>query len=103
MNMKKITLILVVALTFIVLLSACAKQAATPTTAPVTSGSTATTDGQTLLETRCTTCHTVDKATSEGGNANQWTRIVNDMISKGAQLTDAEKAVLIDYLAATYK
>ncbi|HPS42148.1 MAG TPA: hypothetical protein PK040_06055 [Anaerolineaceae bacterium] len=96
--MKKLIVFSVLCL---LLLSACAKAA--PTTAPVTSEASVTAEGQTLLETRCTTCHTLDKAISENGNASQWTRIVERMISNGAQLTDAEKAVLIDYLAATYK
>lgn len=96
--MKKLIVLSVLCL---VLLSACAKAA--PTTAPVTSEASVAAEGQTLLETRCTTCHTLDKATNQNGNASKWTRIVEQMITKGAQLSDAEKAVLIDYLAATYK
>jgi len=59
-------------------------------------------DGATLLDTRCSACHSADKPKKEKETHEQWEKIVTRMISKGAKLTDAEKKVLVDYLAKTY-
>lgn len=113
--MKKLTMVGIVLL-FALILSACSSQS--PTAAPVTNEPavveteplvsvtepvSVTADGKTLLEERCVSCHGIERTTSETGSLSQWTRIVDRMIGKGAQLTDAEKAVLIQYLADTYK
>jgi hypothetical protein len=60
-------------------------------------------DGATLLETRCSACHSADKAKQIKQTREQWGQTVTDMIvEEGAQLTEAEKAVLVDYLTKTY-
>ena len=59
-------------------------------------------DGATLLETRCSTCHSAAKATQARQTRAQWDQTVIDMVNEGAQLTEAEKTVLLDYLAKTY-
>ncbi len=58
-----------------------------------------TPDIATLIDDRCTMCHTVDRIESEKGDAEDWTEIVDEMIGKGAKLNDEERAALIDYLA----
>lgn len=55
-----------------------------------------------LLEARCSTCHSISKATQARKTLEEWDQTVTRMIGKGAQLTDAEKAALIEYLARTY-
>jgi len=72
---------------------------APPTLAPTP---TPTLDGATLLETRCSVCHSPDRAKQSRLTKDQWDQLVAIMIGHGAQLTDAEKAVLVDYLAKTY-
>ncbi len=59
--------------------------------------------GQTLLEERCASCHSVEKVTRETGTYEEWDKIVDTMISRGAKLTDEERAVLVQFLADTYK
>ena len=59
-------------------------------------------DGATLLETRCSACHSADRAKQASKTHEQWDQTVTRMIGKGAQLTEAEKTVLLDYLAKTY-
>ncbi len=59
-------------------------------------------DGATLLNTTCSECHSPSLATSIRETHSQWDRIVSRMVARGAQLTDAEKSVLVDYLAANY-
>ncbi len=59
-------------------------------------------DGSTLLETRCSACHSVDRATQAKKTLEQWDQTVTRMIAKGAKLTEAEKTVLVEYLAENY-
>jgi hypothetical protein len=66
-----------------------------PTEAPVL-------DGAALLESRCTACHNLDRVKQAKKTQAQWESTVNRMIQKGAQLTDAEKAILLQYLAQTF-
>jgi hypothetical protein len=59
-------------------------------------------DGATLLEKRCSVCHSANRPKQVRKTREQWEQTVTRMIGKGAQLTEAEKAVLVDYLAKTY-
>jgi cytochrome c5 len=59
-------------------------------------------DGETLLNERCTRCHNLNRVTSKSASADEWKRIVENMIGKGATLSDEEKLVLIDYLSSEY-
>jgi len=74
-----------------------------PTNAP-TAGQPATTtlDGQTLLQERCTVCHSLDRVASKHKTADQWKATVERMVGKDAQLNAQEQQTLIDYLAQTY-
>jgi hypothetical protein len=59
-------------------------------------------DGKALTEERCTSCHGLQTITSANKSRDGWQSTVERMIGKGAQLTDAEKAAVIDYLAEAY-
>ena len=91
-----ISLTLVLLLTSI-LLSACGQSATAQQT------STPAIDGQTLLQERCSVCHSASQVTRLRGTSAEWTMAVDAMISRGAQLNNAERQTLIDYLAKTYK
>lgn len=117
--MKKSVLILVVVL----FLTACASQATIvpsveksqvpptevqPPTA-VTQDAPATgvqpaanSEGAALLDQRCSVCHSPDRAKQAPRSKIDWETTVTRMIGKGAQLSDAEKQTLVDYLAKTY-
>lgn len=69
---------------------------------PSTSSGTPTPDGETLLETRCSVCHSADRPKQARKTRDQWDQTVTRMIDKGAVLTGAEKTALVDYLAKTY-
>ena len=73
-----------------------------PSAAPVEPQVTAI-SGQTLLEERCGKCHAIEKATRETGTFEEWEKIVDNMISRGAQLTDEERVILVQFLADNYK
>ena len=59
-------------------------------------------DGQALLQTRCTDCHSLSRVVSAHLSASQWQVTVDRMIRKGAQLNPQEEQVLIDYLMKNY-
>lgn len=73
-------------------------QAAAPTDAPAAPAL----DGAALLEDRCSECHSANKVKQAPRSKSDWENTVNRMIQKGANLSDAEKQALVDYLAQTY-
>ncbi|HEX7557128.1 MAG TPA: hypothetical protein VF338_10925 [Leptolinea sp.] len=78
-------------------------QAATaPSAATVAPANTSGLDGATIVSTNCAACHNSDRIKQAKKTRAQWEQTVDKMIGKGAKLTDAEKSVLLDYLAKTY-
>lgn len=59
-------------------------------------------DGERLLQERCTECHGLDRTTSAQKTRAEWDSTVTRMMGKGAELSDEEKTVLVDYLAESY-
>ena len=60
-------------------------------------------DGATLLESRCSVCHSLERPKSKQKTPEQWEATVSRMMAKGAKLTQEEKQILLDYLSKTYK
>jgi quinoprotein glucose dehydrogenase len=55
-----------------------------------------------LVEKTCGTgCHSVEVVTSQRMNAAEWNSVVQGMVARGAQASDAEVQVIVDYLATT--
>lgn len=67
-----------------------------PTSAP------ADQEGQMLLEERCTVCHNLDRVERAQKSRESWVETVDRMIGYGAQLSNSERSVLLDYLVDTY-
>jgi hypothetical protein len=59
-------------------------------------------DGETLLNTRCSTCHRAERVKQDNKTREQWEQTVTRMISKGARMTESEKELLLDYLVRTH-
>lgn len=104
-------ILIVAGLVIMVVLAACNSGTPAPTQASASTqvpasiqvpASMPALNGATLLETRCLTCHSADRAKQAQKTREQWGQTVSRMIDKGAQLTEAEKAVLVDYLTKTY-
>ena len=55
--------------------------------------------GQRLVEAACVQCHSLRHLTLVRADAEEWTRIVYDMISQGAQVAPDEVLVLVRHLA----
>ena len=60
------------------------------------------TDGESLLETRCTDCHSLDRVKQAKKTRDKWAQNVKRMVGKGAQLNVDEQSTVIDYLSQTY-
>ncbi len=55
-----------------------------------------------LVEKTCGTgCHSVEVVTSQRMNAKDWNAVVQGMVARGAQASDAEVKVIVDYLSKT--
>jgi cytochrome c5 len=104
-TLRTLTLLMVLGLVLTALLAACGS-ASQPTPAP--GGSTApavtspTIDAASLLDERCSSCHPSSRVKTAQKSQAEWQQTVDRMIAKGAQLSDAEKAALVQYLADTY-
>lgn len=55
-------------------------------------------DGAALVTERCTRCHTRDRIDAATHDRAAWEATVARMRGKGARLTDAEAASVVDYL-----
>ena len=104
-GLAAVTLI-VVGLVILSVLAACGSGSAEPTQAPLPDTAVPeqapAQDGAMLLEARCATCHSADRVGQVTKTRDEWDQSVTRMINKGAQLTEAEQAVLVDYLTETY-
>ncbi len=98
--MKKTSIFVgLVLLTLALFISACSSSTPSSTTAPA---STASQEGTTLVQERCTVCHTLSRVESQRLTAAEWGALVDQMIGRGAQLTPDEKTIVVNYLAANY-
>ena len=58
--------------------------------------------GVEIARDKCTTCHEADLIVSQRLSRQGWAREVDKMVRWGAVLTDSEKDLLVDYLAANF-
>jgi cytochrome c5 len=103
--MKVRTTILLLALLGLVIVSlvvACGGGEEGPAALPPEEETSGELSGEELLEDRCATCHALDIVKGATKTQAEWESTVERMIEKGAELTDAEAQVLVDYLASTY-
>jgi cytochrome c5 len=55
-----------------------------------------------LVEKTCGTgCHSVEVVTSQRMNEKQWNAVVQGMVARGAQASDEEVKVIVEYLSKT--
>src|SRR4051794_17085732 len=54
-----------------------------------------------IVESKCTVCHGADYILTKRASAQEWESTVNTMVSRGADLSDAEIPVVIKYLSAS--
>jgi len=71
---------------------------ASSTGSSVTQGGSAS-DGQALMEKKCTMCHSLDRINSAVYDKATWQATVDRMVASGLVVTAEEKQAIIDYLA----
>jgi len=59
-------------------------------------------DPKQILEKGCTSCHNLSRVTSQNLSQAEWQGVVDQMKGRGAEVSDAETSILIDYLVKTY-
>ncbi len=55
--------------------------------------------GKALVRTACSQCHSADLLLDQPRSREGWTDVVSQMVGNGAQLSDDDFNVVIDYLA----
>ncbi len=55
-------------------------------------------EGKEVVEIACTACHGLAHFTGSRFSKEDWEYVVNDMIDRGALITDQEVTVIVDYL-----
>ena len=58
--------------------------------------------GNNVLEGTCTVCHNLDRVTSKQYDKDEWEGIVQSMRDKGAELSDDDATVLVEYLVKNF-
>lgn len=58
--------------------------------------------GAAILTKSCIVCHGLDQVTSQHKSASQWHDTVNEMIGMGADVSDADSQVLVEYLTKNF-
>jgi mono/diheme cytochrome c family protein len=59
-------------------------------------------NGKEIVKKACVACHKVNVITAKRATPAQWANIVQQMVSRGADLTDAEIETVTKYLAASF-
>lgn len=89
---KRWLLISLTGIIILILIAACAQTAEPVETAPA--------EARTLIEERCSDCHTADRVFSADYDREGWVEVFDDMINKGADVNPEEKEAMIDWLVA---
>jgi cytochrome c5 len=72
---------------------------ASPSTQALPLAPATTADGRLLVLDRCARCHGIQRIQAADFDRAGWTKTVAQMIEIGAQLTDAERQAVIEFLA----
>jgi mono/diheme cytochrome c family protein len=54
--------------------------------------------GKAIVQRACAACHPITQVTSQRRPASQWADTVDQMISRGAQVSDTDFPTVVDYL-----
>src|SRR5690349_19246307 len=59
-------------------------------------------DGKAIVQRACVGCHALKVVTSKRATPEQWSTLVNQMISRGAEVEDDEIETLVAYLSKNF-
>ncbi len=55
--------------------------------------------GQALVQTKCSTCHSIVQVDNAKYSREMWQSTVDRMVMAGMQITDEQNQLIVDYLA----
>ncbi len=88
---------------FVVLVGLALVSGSAQTTPPATSADTLPDGaGKPIVQKQCVMCHSLSVVTSKRASHTEWTQVVNQMVSRGADLSDDEIDTVIEYLSSHY-
>jgi mono/diheme cytochrome c family protein len=58
--------------------------------------------GKAIVQRDCKGCHTLKVITSKRASREQWSTVVDQMVSRGADVPDEEIETVVDYLAKNF-
>jgi uncharacterized membrane protein len=102
MNKKWLVISLIPAL-IIIILAACSQSTPTPTVDQIQVDQTQVDQtqvdqAQALIEEKCSVCHSANIVFQSNYDEAGWSRVFDVMIQRGAQVSDQEKTIMIDWL-----
>ena len=59
-------------------------------------------EGQAIVQQKCASCHALKVVTGKRASRQQWSTIVDQMIARGADVSDDDIDTLLDYLAKNF-
>jgi competence protein ComEA len=59
-------------------------------------------DGQPIVQQKCASCHALKVITTKKASRQQWSTTVDQMITRGAEVSDDDVETLLDYLAKNF-
>jgi competence ComEA-like helix-hairpin-helix protein len=59
-------------------------------------------EGRAIVQQKCISCHALKVVTGKRASRQQWSTIVDQMITRGADLSDDEVDTLLDYMAKNF-
>lgn len=71
-----------------------------PTAQPDENGGAAASEGEALVSEKCTQCHSIDRVDAAVKDQSGWQATVDRMVRNGLEVTDAEKATIVEWLTA---
>jgi quinoprotein glucose dehydrogenase len=74
----------------------------TATPSPSAPAQLSTGDPKALMEKTCGTCHSIEVVTSQRMGAKEWNAVVQNMVARGARVSDLETKAIVDYLSKKF-
>jgi cytochrome c5 len=58
--------------------------------------------GKAIVQKQCAVCHAVTVVTAKHASRSEWEQVVNQMVSRGADLSDDDIDTVLEYLTKNY-
>jgi mono/diheme cytochrome c family protein len=59
-------------------------------------------EGKAIVQKQCAVCHAITVVTAKRASHSEWEQVVNQMVSRGADLSDDDIDTVLEYLTKNY-